>query len=345
MSTVHLIASGFGRAWKIKGPVLLIGLVNLALALIITAPVFKWFRDHLNESSDALNLLQHGPTSRFLFELAQYDRTNVYSLVRTSFFWTAILGFFVAVFLASGLFAAAARPDVRPRFPHFFGSAARFFPRFLALTAMVVAAAVVFVIALNIPMTAITYRLAQRSGSEMFPLWLSLVQVAISALFGIYFFLILDYARIDTVAYPERPMIRNLLAAFLLVSRRILRTFALALAFLVFLLMLFAVYIVWRWSGSIAATAPFLLTLLLQQVVIFGRYGLRAAMIGSQVEFHAACVTAPVAPPDIEHEAELERARREEQVRVRVLKRLAPPRTTAVGALRRNLALIRRRGE
>ncbi len=197
MRTARLIGLGFGRAWKIKAPVLLIALVNLALALVITAPVYKWFRDHLNESSDALNLL-HGPTARFLFELSQYDRTNVYSLIRTSFLWTAILGFFLAVFLAAGLFAALARPDTRPRFSHFFFFAANLFPRFLAMTVLVGAAAIVFVIALNIPMTAISYRLTQRSVSDMSPIWLALVQFAISGLFILYFFLILDYARIDT---------------------------------------------------------------------------------------------------------------------------------------------------
>ena len=342
MRTARLIGLGFGRAWKIKAPVLLIALVNLALALVITAPVYKWFRDHLNESSDALNLL-HGPTARFLFELSQYDRTNVYSLIRTSFLWTAILGFFLAVFLAAGLFAALARPDTRPRFSHFFFFAANLFPRFLAMTVLVGAAAIVFVIALNIPMTAISYRLTQRSVSDMSPIWLALVQFAISGLFILYFFLILDYARIDTVVYPDRPLLRSLVVAFLLVSRRFLRTFLLALVFLALLLILFAVYVLWRWSNSIAATAPFLLTLLLQQVVVFGRYGLRAGMIGSEVELHAAWVPAPVAPPDAEYETQLARARQKEQVHARVLRRLAPPRTSGVGALRRNLGLLRRR--
>jgi len=43
-------------------------------------------------------------------------------------------------------------------------------------------------------------------------------------------------------------------------------------------------------GGFDRGTTAFFLTLGLQQIVIFGRYGLRAAMIGSEVELHAACV-------------------------------------------------------
>ncbi len=344
MRTLQLIGLGFGRAWKIKGPVALIGLYNLLLALLVTAPVYNWFLAHLRRSLDTSQLLD-GPVVRFLFELGGYDRTNVFSLVWTSFFWTAVGGFLVAVFLAAGLFAVAARPDVRPRFPYFFASAARFFPRFLALGAAVGAVAFIIVLLLSVVLSAVSYRISQNSDSDMLPIWLILIQFALSGLFILYAFLIMDFSRIDSVVYPERPIFRALLNGFLLVSRRFVSVFGMAIVFILLLITLFAVYIAWRLAGSIAGTTAFLLTLLLQQVVIFGRYGLRAAMIGSEAELHAAYISVrPTSKSDNDIRVAGPGSGATGPVRLgsRTYGKIVP-RTSPTGALRRNLWLIRRR--
>ncbi|GEM_PF-6171079 len=345
MRTLELIGLGFGRTWKIKGPVALIGLYNLLLALLVTAPVYNWFLAHLRRSRDTSQLLD-GPAVRFLFELGGYDRTNVFSLVWTSFFWTAVGGFLVAVFLAAGLFAVSARPDARPQLQYFFASAARFFPRFLALGATVGAVALIIVLFLNVVLAAVSFRLSQNSNSDMLPIWLVLIQAAVSGAFILYLFLILDYSRVDIVVHPERTMLRALLNGFLLVSRRFVSVFGTALVFILLLTMLFGIYLVWRLAGSIAGTTAFLLTLVLQQVVVFSRYGLRAAMIGSEVGLHAAYIPAgptSKSDSDAEIESELRSSRRRERLYARALRREAPPRANAVGALRRNLRVIRRR--
>jgi len=238
-------------ALKIKEPVVLIGLYNLLLALIVTAPVYSWFTAHLRRSRDTLQLLD-GPVVRFLFELGGYDRTNVFSLVWTSFFWTAVGGFLVAVFLGAGLFAVTARPDVRRGFPYFFASAARFFPRFSRDRRHGRSSGACH------GCSSLTWR-SQRSASGLRSIptprcslfGSSLISFAISGSHP----LCLPHNGLQPDRQhrvPERPMSRALLNGFLFVNRRFVSVFGIAIAFTLSLAMLFAAYLAWRSAVSIA---------------------------------------------------------------------------------------------
>lgn len=289
----HATARGLQAARRNTRLTLTLWLFNLALALAAAAPVWSALHDAIGPLPLADSLAE-AFSFGVLADLAELRPGFVGSLgvAAASVF---ALGLLVGLVVAGGSLEILTSGDDRS-FAHRFGRGGfRFFARFLRLGAVTLVLAVLLGLLAAAPLYAWSRYLRRESGSE----WLALAVLAVAlAAFGLVLLLALlaqDAARVLVVRGDLRRVLPALRSGASLVWRHPASWLGAWATNAVLLGLAFAAYL--ALAGAMPAGRLLLALVLLQQLFVLVRCGLRVALLGAEI---ALVPVPPVEPPLVE---------------------------------------------
>jgi hypothetical protein len=302
------LAAGLRRAARLPGLAVLLWLANLLFAAVVVAPF--WLRLYgVLATAPAGDRLLGGFSFGLFADLAREYGGLLGPLV------VAVLPLFgvmllVNAFTAGGVLEVliAGRPGTV--FERFAAGGARFFWRFLRVGVL---AGVVLAVAAGLILvaTAAATRTAWESEWEPAPLVGWLAGLALAGLAVVVVLLALDLARVRVVRDDRRRVIRAWFGSLWLVLRHPVATVGMWRAGAALFAAVLALYLGLRQVLPAATWGGIAAMLLLQQVVMLARTGLRVALFAGEVELVPRLL--PVVPepvPPVE-EPSLELAPRE----------------------------------
>jgi hypothetical protein len=295
---------GLAAGWRHRRLILLVWVLFLAVALIATAPAWRWWNATLSLAPEGDRLLD-GLNLPLLRELSHFDRSPTWAIA-----FAPLSAFILAMlvlnpFVASGLLSVLMEPGTR-----FFAGATRRFGLFLRLLLLV---GIVGVLLAMLFMFALMPLLHIADTNALETLYL-LIGAMIPAALALAFWLaslLLDVARIRAVHAGERRAWRALRGGIGFLWRNAGVTLAVCLTSALLTGLAFAVY----FSVSSAFTPKtwmgIVLAMIWQQALSLTRTGLRVSMLAAGVELVTArepvvpqaepmpgSVTSNLAPPD-----------------------------------------------
>jgi hypothetical protein len=268
-------------------------LFNLALALAGALPGWMTLSSLMGSlpAADAL-----GGAFRFgvLSDLSELQPGLVSALGRAALA-TVGLGLVVALATTAGTLEVLTSADERS-FAHRFGrGAGRFFLRFLRLGLITLVTAPLATGLAAAPLLALSRQLRRESGSEWLAISVWLLAVVLAGLVLVFVLLVQDAARVLLVRDDERCVRRLLRPALATVLRHPLKWLSVWSWNAVLLLLLFALYL--ALSSALPPGRLLVVLVLLQQVFVLLRCGLRVALLGAEIELVAVLRPRPPAPP------------------------------------------------
>lgn len=302
MAATHIIR-GFGTAIRNLRMTALLWAWSFALAAVAALPAWHWWNSVLSPSGGADVLLERFHLGT-VAEIAQYDRSPVWSIVIIAVIGIGLVAAVANAFVAGGMLEILLSRERREVWHRFFAGAGRYFTRFALLLLISLAAAGVVLGVLSALIEAVG-RASAKSGWEHAPAVLGVFRIMIAALVVGFFYLALDYSRIQIARHGDRRVLRAWVSGVSFVARNLLRTFGLLAGVLIGLGLLFAVYALLRQYIPAHTGALIFLMFVLQQATMFARTGLRVALLAGEVDLHffvSPPVTEPVPDPELEGE-------------------------------------------
>jgi hypothetical protein len=265
------------------------------LALPIGAAVWRWLGAAFNYSPGADRLLERFHVS-LAVELVQYDRFSPMPVVSGAVVGLAIVALITNPLVAAGVLEAIVSRDERPLLHRFFRGAGHFFGRFFRLLLISGVAALLLVIVAGIITSPITRALSETSWERASIAARVTRFVLYGSLIG-FVMVVLDVARTQVVTAGEE--VRGMIRAWFVAARFVLRNFwAVAGTYLVFGSISVAALVVYAALANVVPTRSWpgiWLVIVLQQMFVMARAGMRIARAGGAVELcRARNVTAPV---------------------------------------------------
>ena len=282
------IGHGLLTPFRRPGLTFLLWAWGLLLVLAPAAAVSRWFEDALSLTMASDSMLQ-GIDLVVLGQIGQYNRTAVQPILATSMLVTLLVGALLGPLVAGGtLEVLTTTDDLRPFMHRFFRGAGHFYWRFLRLSVLAAAAAVVLLGALALGGSPLLTR-ASTSAWEPAAGVAAAVLAVVLGLVLVFCWLTLDYARIRVASDDSRSMLRALGAGAGFVFTHLAGALGIAAAFGAALLALFAIYLAWTASATFATAGAIALLFLVQQAVLVARHGLRLGQVDAQVAYWRAC--------------------------------------------------------
>jgi hypothetical protein len=280
----HALGYGLKTAARRPRLALMLWAWNLAIAAIVTAPVWRWWTDALSHAPAADGLLD-GLDLAILAELTRYDRTSVWSLVRSSLGAGILAALVTNALVVGGVLEVLLTDDARSFMHRFFRGAGHFFWRFLRMLVMSVVAGLIALIATGAVVGRMVRPLA---ASTWEPGWVlaAFIQLVILGLVVLWFYLALDYARIRVALDDSRLTLRAWLGSLGFVCRRFFGTYAITTVIALLLLVLAGLYLGYCEVIPAKTRAAILLMLIVQQAFMIVRSGVRVAHLGAEVEYY-----------------------------------------------------------
>lgn len=283
----HATARGLQAARRNKRLVVTLWLVNLALALAAAVPAWRALDDAIG-LLPAADSLAEAFSFGVLADLAEL-RPGLVGGLGDAAAAIFVLGLLVGLVATGGSLEVLTSGDERP-FAHRFGRGAfRFFSRFLRLGAITLVLAVLLALLAAGPLFALSRYVRRESGSEWLALAVLFAALVAGGLGVLLVLLVQDAARVLIVRDDLRRVRQALRAAVALVWRHP-GSWLGAWGWNALLLGLaFAAYLV---LASAIPAGPLLLALvLLQQLFVLVRCGLRVALLGAEIAL------VPALPP------------------------------------------------
>jgi len=287
----HATAQGLRAALRNKRLAVTLWLLNLALALAAAVPGWRALQDAIGPLPLA-DSLSEAFSFGVLADLAEL-RPGLISGLGDAAAAVFALGLLVGLVAASGSLEVLTSGDERS-FAHRFGRGAfRFFARFLRLGAITLVLATLLALVAAGPLFALSRYLRREFGSEWLALAVLLAALVAGGLAMLLVLLVQDAARVLIVREDLRRVRQALAAATVLVWRhpaRWLGTWALNALLLG---LAFAAYL--ALANTVPAGPLLVVLVLLQQLFVLVRCGLRVALLGAEIAL--VPVREPPAPP------------------------------------------------
>ncbi|MFQ5649993.1 MAG: hypothetical protein ACE5IY_08630 [bacterium] len=273
------LGNGLTQMWRNKRVILIFYLSNLLFGLVLMLPFRASLADFVGHSLMGAELAGRFDMN-FLFEFLK-NNPSVLSIYQTLFFFVPTVYWLFSLFLSGGAFAQFAS-DASFSAHFFWGSAAKYFGRFLRL-ALLSLPVLGLLLSLQFIETGVERILFGNDPYEYVTYWGGWIKFALRALAILLFSLILDYARILTVVRDENKMRAALWQGVRFAFGHLGQTFS--LAFVLFLAGGLALAIYFPAAGTLSAPHGLvILTLfLLQQGYVFFRMAVRLTLYSSQM--------------------------------------------------------------
>jgi hypothetical protein len=288
----HPALFGLRRATRNLPLALILWIFHLALAFAVVVPFASRLGALLDRSPEAVGLLDR-PSVDLVVEVLRAE-SGLFAALRPLIGAVALLALIGNALLAGGVLESLLSNDARPLAHRFGRGAGRFAGRMLRIGALATPVALLLPGLAAIPWMAVSRRLAS-GDHEIASSWLRLAGFAAGGLVLLMVLMALDLARVRLVRDDRHDTARLFARSIARVLRhpiRVLGTWTvIGLCFLAVL----TVY--WLLAGSIPATSTvgIALIVLLQQLVMVGRAGLRVALWSAEIEIDGAW--RPALPP------------------------------------------------
>ncbi len=287
----HATAQGLEAARRNKRLAVTLWLFNLALALAAAVPGWRALFDAIGPLPLA-DPLAESLSFGVLADLAELRPGLIVGLGDAAAAVFA-LGLFVGLVATGGSLEVLTSGDERS-FAHRFGRGAfRFFARFLRLGAITLVLATLLTLLTAGPLFALSRYLRRESGSEWLALAVLFAALVAGGLALLLVLLVQDAARVLIVREDLRRVRQALAAAMALVWRHPARWLGTWASNALLLGLAFAAYL--SLASAIAAGPLLVVLVLLQQLFVLVRCGLRVALLGSEIAL--VPVREPPAPP------------------------------------------------
>jgi hypothetical protein len=287
------IRDGIGSAVRRPGLVLLLWAWNLLLGLVVALPAFTWWSAAFNFSG-AADTMRDRFDMAVLADLGKYDQLPGFGMLTSATLGVMIIAFIAGAFINGGILEVLATEDDRRSLMHrFFRGGGHFFGRFLRLLIPTLIGALI-VSAIVAAVTSAAAAPIAESDWDPAGFVAGMINLLMLALVWGYFLLAQDYARIQIARDDGRRVLRAWVHALGFVLRRLFATFAIGLAIAVMSAVLLGVWILYDGSMSSATWPGILALVLVQQVLLFGRTGLRVALIGAERQYDLRTVQPAV---------------------------------------------------
>lgn len=291
----HCISQGLRSARRAPGLVALLWCWTLTLAALAAYPAWLWLGRAFNLAPESDRMLT-GFNLGVFSELAQYDRSPIQGIVMASLVGVVLLAILANPFLSGGLIEALLAHDEATILQRFFRGAGHYFWRYLRLLIYGLITAVLAMLILS-PVFTVTSRSLQDSPWEPAPVVGSAVQMIVLLVVGALLLLTLDFARIRTAVDESRRTLRIWISSFGFVLRRIPAAFGIFVVPVAIFALVAALYAVFCTYTPSHTWLLILVTILVQQIVMYIRTGLRVALVASELEyFRAACPPPAMVP-------------------------------------------------
>jgi hypothetical protein len=293
------VLKGLGAAWRQPKLVFLLWAWNLLLAAAVTLPMWAWLRDTLDLAVEGPALLGQFNAGA-MADLVKYADPNPFDLLGAGARGAVLVALVASAFMNGGILEVLGTPDDRRSFMHrFFRGGGHFFWRFMRL---MIIAAVPCILVVGAVVALITPALQPLADSEWgYGMYVAgLLTLAAVSVCGGFFILALDYARIRVAREDSRGMFVAYIRAMGFVMRHAFAAYGMAIVVLVVVGVVLLLYVghetVWTTTGW----GTLLLLIVLQQLVVLARMGLRVALVGAERDYylaHQPVAAAPIAQP------------------------------------------------
>ncbi len=280
------IVQGFSAAWHNPTLVICVWTANAVFGVVGAIPMWRWWNAAFARAPEADHLLQ-----RFGFgtlsELAQYDRSPVWSIVLAGSFTAAVLSLLANPAMNGGVIEVLLERDERPLLHRFGRGAGHFYLRYLGLLAAALLSGGAAV-GIALAGTAAAVRLAAESGWEPGPILSFSAGGGIAAVLAAFFYVALDYARIEMAANDAREVLRTWFRGVRFAWRNLFRNCVLLIVVTLVTAVIFAGYALFGFSTPSHTWGLIALTFAVQQIAVFLRLGVRTALVAAELEFYTA---------------------------------------------------------
>lgn len=265
--------------------VVLYYLANLSAGLLLALPFFFLLRGFAGTSLAGAGLATRIDMD-FLVELVKENRNAVPPLGALSLFVAAAY-WLLGLFLSGGAFTVFVL-STRSKPIFFWGSAARYFGRFLRLFLLCLPVFAALILGLPLIESGLSRLFFGTDPYQSTLYWGRWLKVGLSFLGIILSGMVLDYARVHAVVRDERRMRISLAGGVIFAFRNFKATFG--LAFSLFLLGTLVLLAYGALSGFLSFPVPLavIFLILLQQVYILFRMLLRLSLYSSEVALFRA---------------------------------------------------------
>ncbi|GAA4411610.1 hypothetical protein GCM10023187_37730 [Nibrella viscosa] len=257
--------------------VLVIYLISLVLGLLVALPFYGAVRAETDHSL-AFDALLDGFDYTVFTDFMQ-EKGNAISPLLSVGRWASVVYLLLSVFFTGGILMRFAEPHRPVILGAFWQACSHYFRRYVGLfalsTGVVLLLAFVWLIVCTLFILAFADALSER---ELFGIGLSCFLA-----FALMVTLVLcigDYAKVDMLRRDERNALRAFRRASALVFRHLVWTYGLYWVLLLMGAGLFALYFTIESAVGMSNWTTILLMLLIQQVFIAGRIGLKVATLG-----------------------------------------------------------------
>lgn len=337
MSVVGALRSGIGMACKHWRALLLVYVVNLALAAAVAIPVFhaidsdlartvsaermaggfdwlwhKEFTERRDPASDVAATVQpwQQGAAPILRNFERYVSGSLRTNLPPALIWFGVIYLVVSTFLTGGILGLFAERNARFTFRFFFDRAGRYF---LILLGILVAGQILYWVLWE-PLGGLLHgivTLVQRDATtEWTPTiagWLVALLLMVLAL-GI--FMVMNYARVAAVAWEKLGLVSAVLGAFAFTVRNLGRTLALFYLTSVIPVVVLVLYALLSRVGSGTSTPGLVVMALIQQGFILTTIWIRMVYLASQMCFYRGALNmpdwaTPAGPPPVLDEDEV----------------------------------------
>jgi len=264
------------------------------LALVPALPAWTWWNGVLGSSPEAASVLKRFDLGVFL-DVTAGKGVNGLGLLAGAAMAAAFVALLSSAFAFGGILEVFGSGDDRRPFMHrFFRGGGHFFWRFLRLA---IIAGVLVGLATGV-VSGLQSVLASAAGnSEWEPAGYlaGAASIVVFLVVAACFLLALDYARIRVARDDVRSMLKAYVEGLGFVLRRLFTVYGIAVAILIFEVVLVLGYVAYETNAPAAGTwASIAVLFIIQQAVVFGRVFLRLALVGAERHFHLTALPQPV---------------------------------------------------
>lgn len=276
------LKSGFVQMWANRRMVLIFYFANLLFGLLVMLPfraILNKFAGHSLLSTKLGGLMDMD----FLFEFIKHN-SSALSMLTALLLMVSVVYWLFALFLSGGAFAVFATGE-KYSSTLFWGSAAKYFGRFIRLVLLSVPV-FVLLFCLQFLESAIERILFGSDPYQYISYWGRWIKLGLRYISILLFGLVLDYARIHVIVMDQLKMRISLWKGIKFAFKNFSRTFG--LAFLLFFIGVVALVIYNPLANVLSAPKTFVVIMLfmLQQLYLFFRMMLRLTLYSSQTHLY-----------------------------------------------------------
>ncbi|WP_080054861.1 hypothetical protein [Spirosoma aerolatum] len=265
-------------------PIGLIYGITLVLGLVVALPFYSTLLAEDQDSRVFLNLL-NGFDYTIYSDFMHRSRKAILPLISVGR-WLGALYLFLSVFFAGGILFRFSQPTTRFNTGFFWQACTHYFGRFLRLFGVtflfLLVGAGIWLVA-----GSLIAILANDALTERGQFWIGAVFFACAALTGTLILCIGDYAKVLMFREDSHQAFKSFGQAGRLVLGNILRTYGLYWLFILIGTGMFGLYFLIDEAVLMSNWATILLMFVIQQVMIFGRIGLKVWALGAAYNTYA----------------------------------------------------------